>query len=586
MLDLKMDRIMSIHKRESPMYRLKVNIKNVLKRITGLFLICAMLLPQSAYAQGINDIADSSDYAKQAIVSLFERNIIEGDLQGNEEYYHIRGYKDFYKISDWAKEYVNQSVERQLMYGTDNLSFSPGDFATMEQSAVVIDRLIGYMDSAGKSNGNPSAGGLTMTLNGDRINMAAVSGENGSILVPADFMKYFNGDYQYDAARGLFFATIMPVTPAYYIESWAKPGSKEAYVFVKKSVNDIPFNNPDEYVQNRVEYSVPPQLVGSTLYLPADFVVDATGIDYKLDAGKNTLSWTDNTGTDYPTLLAALKNKVYQNKQEMKYSLNADFKDKLGGNRMHYAFKTEGQFDMSDDLKYSNYHVINDKSVTTDITNGSDLDRQEKSETVKIGSDMYRKNEKTGQYELIDSFAEDIGSPEYGFVKRMNSQLYNFFTRNRIFDVYDNVKLDGQSTTKYVLRLTDINDIAYVFGSSNSVTVEAGKVIYEKFHPAPLARYYYDIEAFFLGHHWDRTIENDYTGYPLYSDCSAKIEIYVSAQDEIIKEIFYNSGSRYDYMVPSGGSERTDRVYRDIDYDYVYEVMFKPFSGSIKTVLN
>lgn len=509
------------------MYRLEINIKNVLKRITGLFLICAMLLPQSAYAHGINDIADSSDYAKQAILSL-----------------------------------------------------------TMEQSTVVIDRLIGYMNGTGKANGNPAAGGLTITLNGDRINMAAVNGENGSILVPADFMKYFNGDYQYDAARGLFFAVIMPVTPTYYIEAWAKPDSKEAYVFVKKSVNDVPFNNPGEYVQNRVEYSVPPKLVGSTLYLPADFVADATGTDYQFDAGKNTLLWTDNTGTDYPTLLAALKNKIYQNKQEIKYSLNADFKDNLGGNRMHYDFKAEGQFDMSDDLKYSNYHVINDKSVTTDITNGSDLDRQEKSETVKTGSDMYAKDEKTGQYELIDSFAEDIGSPEYGFVKRINSQLYNFFIRNRTLEVYDNIKLDGQSTTKYVLRLTDINDVAYVFGSSNSVTVEGGKVIYKKFHPAPLPRYYYDIEAFFLGHHWDRTIENDYTGYPLYSDCSAKIEIYVNAQDEIIREVFYNSGSRYDYMVPSGGSERTDRVYRDVDYDYVYEVAFKPFSGSIETILN
>ena len=130
----------------------------------------------------------------------------------------------------------------------------------------------------------------------------------------------------------------------------------------------------------------------SILYLPVDFVADATGTAYQFDAKKNTLSWTNNTGTNYPTLLAALKNKVYQNKQEMKYSLNADFKDKLGGNRMHYDFEAEGQFDMSDDLKYSNYHVINDKSVPTDITNGSDLDRQEKSETVKIGSDMYRKN--------------------------------------------------------------------------------------------------------------------------------------------------------------------------------------------------
>ncbi|MEA4848926.1 MAG: hypothetical protein VB106_16965 [Clostridiaceae bacterium] len=433
---------------------------------------------------------------------------------------------------------------------------------------------------------NPTAGGLEITLNGDRINMDAVKGENGSILVPVDFMKYFNGDYQYDAARGLFFAVIMPVTPTDYIESWAKPDSKEAYVFVKKSVNDIPFSNPEEYVQNRVEYSVPPKLVGSTLYLPADFVADASDTDYQFDAEKNTLSWTDKGGTNCPTLLAALKSKVYQNKQEIKYSLNADFKDNLGGNRMHYDFKTEGQFDMSSDSKYSNYHVINDKSVATDITNGRDMDRQEKSETVKIGSDMYVKNDKTGQYELTDSFAEDIGSPEYGFVKRINSQLYDFFIRNRTFEIYDNVKLEGQSTTKYVLRLTDINDIAYVFGSSNSMTVEGGKVLYKKFHPAPLTRYYYDIEAFLLGHHWNRTIENDHTGYPLYSDCSGKIEIYVNAQDEIIKEVFYNSGNRYDYMVPSGGWDRTDRVYRNVDYDYVYEVMFKPFSGTINTALN
>ena len=186
----------------------------------------------------------------------------------------------------------------------------------------------------------------------------------------------------------------------------------------------------------------------------------------------------------------------------------------------------------------------------------------------------------------IESWAKPDSKEAYRFVKRTNLQLYNFFIRNRTFDVHDNVKLDGQSTTKYVLKLTDINDIAYIFGSSNSVTAEGGKVMHKKFHPAPLKRYYYDIEAFFLGHHRDRTIENDYIGYPLYSDCSTKIEIYVNAQDEIIKEVFYNSGSRYDYMVPSGGSERTDRVYRDVDYDYVYEVTFKPFSGSIKTILN
>ena len=65
------------------MRRLKKDKKVISKLIAGISIIGLMINPLVAYAGMIKDIDNSSGYAKAAITSLVERNIISGDNNGN-----------------------------------------------------------------------------------------------------------------------------------------------------------------------------------------------------------------------------------------------------------------------------------------------------------------------------------------------------------------------------------------------------------------------------------------------------------------------------------------------------------------------
>lgn len=151
-------------------------------------------------------------------------------------------------------------------------------------------------------------------------------------------------------------------------------------MFVSKAVNEVPFNNPDKYALNKMEYPSAPKIVGNILYLPADFVADATDTDYNYNAVKNTLTWEDKSGEKYPVLIKALKSKFIENTQELKFSMDANFKDNINGSQKHYD---------------------------------------------------------TG-----NAVSKDTESQELDFVKRINCQLYSLFIKNRSIEVYDNVNVD------------------------------------------------------------------------------------------------------------------------------------------------
>ncbi|MGE4484160.1 MAG: S-layer homology domain-containing protein [Oscillospiraceae bacterium] len=636
----------------------RIIFKTILKYTVGLLIIIGLFNNQPAtYASTICDISDCSDYAKQAVTSLAERNIINGDNNGNfyprqalsrermitmivrafdidttnipsaptfkdvpsdswaypyieaafrsglikgispdvfgngqpctrEQmaaiivralahdhdintnnivFSHIEKFGDFNHISDWAKPYVDTAVAEGLMNGTDSSNFSPLDTATMEQSAVVIDRLI-------SNNEELTGNDMQVTLNGDKINIASPVVNNEKLLVPFDFIRYFSREYTVQQNDGLIYVLTYNADPHFYVEAWAKINSSESYIFTDKSINESPYDNANEYTQNKVNYLISPVLIDSVLYVPADFISDATGAEYELV--NNTLSWTDEKTSDYPTLLEALRNKIYQTKDEFDFNIKADFYDQLTGNQMKYDFTTTGQFDFSgsENGEPTSFHTVTEKIKTTNVE--SDTGWHKVTDLVKISNHLYTMNAETGQYELTDQYASDQRSKDYTFISNINSVLSSYFVRYRAFEVYQNAYVDGHPTVKYVLHLSDIKDIAYVFGNSSGATVNGADIEYSKFRPIPFPDTDYD--ALFLGRHGI----NNY--YPVYSDFSAEIEVYVNEQNEIVKEVLYTEGNRYDYRswyetwdIPQ------NRTYEDVDYNFVYTIEFKPFTGSI-----
>ena len=644
------------------MRRLKKDKKVISKLIAGISIIGLMINPLVAYAGMIKDIDNSSGYAKAAITSLAERNIISGDnngnffpkqivtrerlvtmmvramnidtsnirvnptfkdvpadhwaykyieaafregliqgvskdsfginqpctreqmaaiivrssslnkdmVQENWSFDNIRNYQDFDNISEWAKGFVDSAVKHQLMNRTGSLSFSPKEGATMEQSAVVIDRLITDVNS------DSAKDGIEITLNGDSINIDSPVVVNGETLVPIDFLRYFTTEYNYNKEKRLVYVHVFAIgPPGYSAEAYAKIDRNEAYVFHGKSVNEVPYDNENAYAQYKEAYSTSPKVIDSKVYLPAAFVADVAGAEFILDTSKNTLLWTDDKVSKYPTLLEAIKKRMYLNKDEFEYNMKASFNEKLYGYQINYDFQTTGQFDFSNgyDGTVSRYHLITDNKATSNLNNGS-YGWLEKLETVKVGSDLYTKNEKTGQYELTSEYGSGQRAADYTFVSKSNSALWDYFIRYKVFEVYNNVDLDGQKTTKYVLRLSDVKEIDHFFGFTYTGTVNGETLEFKGYKPTPFPDYY---DSFFFGEYSSRSVNTDF-GQPRYKDYSAKIDIYVNKQNEIVKEVLYNSGNRYHYA-EIGIDNRHE--YRDIDYSFVYDIEFKPFSGTI-----
>lgn len=499
------------------------------------------------------------------------------DLNNNSQYTAIRSYKDFDQISDWAKAYADKAAELGLVKGVSSDYFFPKSLATMEQAAVIIDRLLSLKD-----NNNNAEGTIQLTLNGDTINISSPVEKDGTLLVPFDFMGNFSGAHEYNQSEGLLWTSIQVPSdsiPNHYIETWAKIDNNNTYLTDQYSLNEAPFNNPASYEKFKAEYSVSPQIINSIVYVPVDYVAAATSSQYTYDQNTKTLKWVSETETSCPTLKKALDSMVSNPISSVfDYTIKADFSNTLNGDHMNYNFKTTGQYDLSNVVfggQNNNFHEISDKVKTTKNQNGINTTTLENFDIVKIGSNLYTKNSRTGLYELTDQYAQDKRSDDFTFIYLINSRLQQYFLRYNNFSIYHNVVVDGQSTTKYVVTLSDINQIAYLFGNGSLATVNGQEITYKSDQANPFPISYF---CAFFGDHTDRHSENDYVGYPKYTNCSAKLEIYVNENNEIIKEVLSNRGNRDDY---SDIRETQKCVYKNIDYSYVYEVEFKPLNGEI-----
>lgn len=347
------------------------------------------------------------------------------DQNTNPQYTAIRSYKDFDQISDWAKAYADKAAELGLVKGVSSDYFSPKSTATMEQAAVIIDRLMSLKD-----NNSNTEGMIKLTLNGDTINIASPVKKDETLLVPFDFMGNFTGAHEYNQSEGLLWTSIQVPSdnnPNHYIETWAKIDNNNTYLTDQFSLNEAPFKNPASYEKYKTEYSASPQIIDSMVYVPVDYVAAATNSQYTYDQNNKTLKWISKTESGYPTLEEALDTMVSNPiRSVFDYTMKADFSNTLNGNGMNYDFKTTGQYDLSSGVfgdQNNNFHEISDKVKTTKNQNGVNTTPLGNSDIVKIGSDLYTKNSQTGQYELTDQYAQDKRSDDFAFIYSINSKL-------------------------------------------------------------------------------------------------------------------------------------------------------------------
>lgn len=632
------------------MNRLSRNMKRIATFAFGLWIVLCFT-QTAASANEINDLNQCSGYARQAVLSLAERDLIEGDENGNynpgqplsrERFvtllvraFHIdtsdfpaeptfrdvppdhwaypyieaafrsgwvkgispdtfgigqsctreqmaalavrawgpdgeqdendaEEWDDSSQISEWARPYVDTAVALGLMNGTGNADFSPLDTANMEQSAVVLERMIAGMEE-------PSDDTVPVTLNGDIIRNAAPVVTDGGLLVPFDFLQYFPSEFTVRQDDGLIYILTYDTDSNFYVEA-SITDSGEAYLFPDQSVSGSPYDTPDVYAQNRVDYPISPVFLDSVLYVPADLIADATGAEYQFE--NHTLAWTDEKASPYPALQEALREKTAQTTEAFELRMKADFTDRLSGNQMQYDFTTTGLFDCTGN-RYevpTSFHTVSEKIKTTNVAGHDAWDTV--TELVKLGGDLYTRNQETGQYEQTDSYPEEQRSQDFTFVSDLNTALSSYFVRFRTFEVYQNVYVEGKPTAKYVLRLSDRKDIAYILGNGSGVTINGTELDFGRFSPIPFPDTDYD--ALFFGRHGLNDL------YPAYSAYSAKVEIYVDRQGEIVREVLSTEGNRYDYRswyetwdLPS------QRTYEDVDYHFVYTIGYEPYTGPI-----
>jgi LAS superfamily LD-carboxypeptidase LdcB len=67
-------------------------------------------------------------------------------LDGKQRYVNIARLADKYRISEWARDYVEFIMASNLMYGTGNKMFEPQRYIERQQAAVLVDRYMMNME--------------------------------------------------------------------------------------------------------------------------------------------------------------------------------------------------------------------------------------------------------------------------------------------------------------------------------------------------------------------------------------------------------------------------------------------------------
>lgn len=88
---------------------------------------------------GVNDICTREQLAAMFVRTL---GLQDDDIAGAHNFGSFWSLSDNSSIAPWAKDYVSFVLMTELMKGTGENQFSPRSFATREQAAVLIDRLI------------------------------------------------------------------------------------------------------------------------------------------------------------------------------------------------------------------------------------------------------------------------------------------------------------------------------------------------------------------------------------------------------------------------------------------------------------
>ncbi|PAB56489.1 S-layer homology domain-containing protein [Anaeromicrobium sediminis] len=464
---------------------------------------------------GLGRFAPKEKCTREQMASIFVNAL--GINKEKNEINYINTLEDNDKISDWAKKNVEITLASGIMSGTDHNVFGPKGDATKEQAAVVLDSFINNKENIinlFKADGEKKDE-IKIYFNGNKAQFDGTAIiEDGIILVPHTFFDKY-----------LFGQTSSHYYKAYKTQEWFRAhtdiynqkgihlqmGNKTAYVDAFSNPFSRYEKDRQPYEDKKIQLTIAPKEVNGVIFVPLEQITKIFQLDFSWDNENKIAHIQDENAPNHPDLYYTLK-KVIRNgyKGELYSNMNLAIHgiDVDTNAFIKHKYKTLSNI--------WNYHVKEHI-----IISGSHYGYEEDStEYIHTGNRYYVRDSRNNTWKKYRY--NPTGLSDDSSDRVIESNLYNDLNTYSILKE-DKVFLNGLSAIKYVVHLDRKQFIHLVPRQSYNF---AGQILNENYA----------------------------------DDASGVLEIYLSNEDEIVKQIF-----KFNEVYDHNGKKFDASIFINID---------------------
>lgn len=472
--------------------------------LSGFMISSILLYSHPAWTAAINDIDESSKFARESILAMAEQNIIEGDQNGNFNPRHVITRSEMAKIlvnvlgidtdnipekpsfadvpaTHWSYRYVEAAYREGIVKGLPDGSFGKDQELTREQLAAMLvrsagltDQMLNYGQEFDAVNGfkdseniaNWAKGAVDFVLSSGLMNGTASGtfspkqgAERQQVAVVANRLLENKTEIQKQAERLLSQVHIILNGDAIDLADKAFKDGDVIYVpltfFEKMSAKtEVESDMATAYINRKFTDGTEKgisfgkdhynglKVVNDEIYVPLEAAVQALGASCEREPNSSTVYINDAGTVKYPNLFKAINENM-----NFKGSFNSSgvvtIKDILPGSIMEIDFTIDGAVN-GDDYR-TGYKMTSKVDGIPDAPENIDIIKAGENVYIKMGSND--KWIRTGMQELEASGLIPVGlNSRDQFITADAYDVYNIIRAGKVI-------VGGEKTVKYILNL-------------------------------------------------------------------------------------------------------------------------------------
>lgn len=431
--------------------------------------------------------------------------------------------KDMSSISSWAENSVVFAYKNNIMKGTPESRFMPKSTATRQDMATIMYRYLVKQDQIdGISKELLKNRNTRLVLNKEEINLYAYPVlysdpsakdhdhgliiKDGELFAPSIVFSYLGTVYENPNINGRTFIGVYSLGNNRSLLMF--PDKTTAYINVDETAMDQDIVKMSD---KQITLPVAPFLANKHLYVPLKSVCAALGSTLIWDERYYVAAIKDISSPQFPNLrwLSAkldLLNAGYNMKTTIR----------LGGGTPQVNCEATGKYKMGEyqgkeDIRVTDYAINRTYTYSYDVSKIRD---------VATGTTQYYVKDQTGTTNtygsLLTSQNGALLATDIEYLISKNSVLSNKLFNSEQVSVQADQILNGQSVTKYYIKLNDRSLIRDVFQIKKFPDIEKLKYIYSG--------------------------EISLSEAEAYQINNMVMEKYVNKQGQVIKDKLYYSG--------------------------------------------